>query len=421
MSDELERQLPSRLAGELGRRDFLKLGATTAGVLALAACGGGNSSSPSASDSAGAATGPEFKVGNVLPASGTYADLGDSISKGMKLYFDRTGNRAGGRKISLLFEDESAGDPTIPVTKTRKLVEQDNVDMITGIVASPNAAAIRNYVDSNKVPTLISNAGVNSLSRAARSPFIYRTSFSNWQPSQPMGKYLNDNGVKTLALVYSNYGAGLETASAIKETYSGKVAVEVKPPFPNTSGDFSSYITQINAAKPDGIYVFMSGQDAINFLKQAQTQMDKSIKVFGSGFFVEQDVLGAIGQAAPLNAVTGLHWALTLDNKENQDVTTAFKKAYSKTADVFAMQGYDTARVIVEALNAVKGKTDDKSAFMKAIAAVSFKSPRGDFRFDAGSNNVVNTIYVRQLVNDPKLGFTNKVISSVPNVTDPGK
>ncbi len=69
----------------------------------------------------------------------------------------------------------------------------------------------------------------------------------------------------------------------------------------------------------------------------------------------------------------------------------------------------------------MKGKTDDKSAFMKAIAAVSFKSPRGDFRFDAGSNNVVNTIYVRQLVNDPKLGFTNKVISSVPNVTDPGK
>ncbi len=419
MSEELERYLAFRLRGEVDRRGFLRLGATTAGVLALAACGGGTGSA--GTGGAATTTGPDFKIGAILPSSGTYADLGDSIRKGMSLYFDRVGNRAGGRKLVVLNEDEGAGDTAIPLAKARKLVEQDNVDLVTGIVASPNAAAIRNYVDQNRVPTLISNAGVNAISRALKSPYIFRTSFSNWQPSQPMGKYLADNGIRKLALVYSNYGAGLETASAIKETFTGQVVAEVKPPFPNTSGDFAPFLTQINNARPDGIYVFMSGQDAIAFLKQAKSQLDKSIKVFGSGFFVEQDVLGAIGDAAPVGAVTGLHWALTVDNKENQQFTADFKKAFSKTADVFAVQGFDTARVIVETLNAVKGKTEDKAAFMKAVAAVTFKSPRGDFKFDSGSNNVVNTIYVRQLVNDAKLGFTNKVISSVPGVTDPGK
>ena len=414
MREELEDHLSFDL-GELPRRDFLRLGATTAGMLALAACGGG-----AASPGPSAATGPDFKVGGILPASGTYSDLGDSIRKGMKLYFDKVGNVAGGRKIVTLWEDEAAGDTSIPLTKARKLVEQDEVDIIAGIVASPNAAAVRNYIDQNKVPTLIANAGANALSRAAKSPYLFRTSFSNWQPSQPMGKYLVDNGIKRLVLVYSNYAAGLETAQAIKETYSGEVLAEVKPPFPNTSGDFAAYITQINNARPDAIYVFMSGQDAIAFVKQAKAQLDKSIKLTGSGFFVEQDVLGAVGDAAPVGALTGLHWALTLDNKENQDFTGNFKKTFNKTADVFAMQGYDTARVIVEALNATKGKTDDKLAFMKAISQVSFKSPRGDFRFDANSNNVVNTVYVRQLVNDPKLGYTNKVISSTPNVIDPG-
>jgi branched-chain amino acid transport system substrate-binding protein len=409
MADDLERLLATAFASDMPRRDFLKLGASSAGLLALAACGG--SAAPSSQSSA--ATGPEFKIGVVLPSSGTYSDLGDSITKGMKLYFDKVGNQAGGRKITMLLEDESAGDTNIPLTKTRKLVEQDNVDMIAGIVASPNAAAIRNYVDQNKVPTLIANAGLNALSRASKSQYIFRTSFSNWQPSQPMGKVLNDAGVKNLTLVYSNYGAGIETAAAIKEVYSGKIAAEVKPPFPNTSGDFSPFITQINNSKPDAIYVFMSGQDAINFLKQAKTQMDKSIKVYGSGFFVEQDVLGAIGDAAPVGAITGLHWALTLDNKENQDFTSGFKKAFNKTADVFAVQGYDTARVIVETLNSLKGKTDDKTAFMSAVARASFKSPRGDFKFDTNSNNVVNTIYVRQLVNDPKLGYTNKVTRKV--------
>jgi branched-chain amino acid transport system substrate-binding protein len=414
MSGDLERVLSTPLNGELNRRTFLKLGATTAAMLGLAACGGGTGGT-----SAGP-TGKDFKLGVVLPYSGTYQDLGDSITKGMELYFSKAGNQAGNRKIILLKEDEAAGDTSIPVNKTRKLVEQDGVDMMTGIVASPNAVAVRGYIDQNQVPTLISNAGANALSRSAKSPWLYRTSFSNWQPSHPMGKVLNDAGIKKLCVVYSNYAAGIESAASAKETYGGQVVAEVKPPFPNTSGDFSSYITQINQSKPDAIYVFMSGQDAINFLKQASQTMDKSIKVYGSGFFVEQDVLRAIGSAAPAGAITGLHWALTLDNNENQQFTADFKKAYNKTADVFAVQGYDTARFIVEGLNAVKGKTDDKAAFMKAIAAVKFNSPRGPIRFDSNSNNVVLTVYVRQLINDPKLGSTNKVLSSVPNVIDPG-
>ena len=415
MSDELE-VLLNRGGREFDRREFLRLGAGAAAMLGLAACGAGSSPAPAASGPSG----KDLKIGVILPQTGTYQDLGDSITKGMELYFAKVNNQAGNRKLVLLKEDEGAGDTNIPLTKARKLVEQDNVDIVTGIVASPNAAAIRNYLDQNQIPTLISNAGVNSLSRGAKSPWIFRTSFSNWQPSQPMGKVMNDEGIKKLTLVYSNYGAGIETASAIKETYTGQIVTEVKPPFPNQSGDFSSYITQINNSKPDAIYVFMSGQDAITFLKQAKLTMDKAIKVYGSGFFVEQDVLGAIGDAAPINAKTGLHWALTLDNKENQDFTAAFKKAYNKTADVFAVQGFDTARVIVEALTAVKGKTDDKQAFMKAIAGVGFASPRGAFKFDLNSNNPINTIYVRQLVADPKLGNTNKVISSVANVIDPG-
>jgi branched-chain amino acid transport system substrate-binding protein len=416
MSDNLERYLSAGFERELPRRDFLRLGATAAGAFALAACGGG-----AAAPGPSAPTGPDFKVGGILPTSGTYSDLGDSIRKGMQLYFDKVANQAGGRRIVVSNEDEAAGDTSIPLAKARKLVEQDNVDMIVGIIASPNALAIRNYVDQNKVPTLIANAGANALSRSQKSAFIYRTSFSNWQPSQPMGKYLLGQGINKLVLVYSNYAAGTETAAAIKETYTGQILAEVKPPFPNTSGEFAPYITQINNAKPEAIYVFMSGQDAINFLKQAKTTLDRSIKITGSGFFVEQDVLGAIGDAAPVGAKTGLHWALTLENKENQDFTAKFKSKFGKTADVFAMQGYDTARVVVEALNAVKGKTDDKAAFMKAISQVSFKSPRGDFKFDANSNNVINTIYVRELVSDPKLGYTNKKISELPNVVDPGR
>jgi branched-chain amino acid transport system substrate-binding protein len=132
-------------------------------------------------------------------------------------------------------------------------------------------------------------------------------------------------------------------------------------------------------------------------------------------------VLSAIGDAAPVNAITGLHWALTLDNRENKDFTDSFKKRNNKTADVFAVQGYDTARVIVDALNVVKGKTDSPDQFLKAIAAVKFNSPRGTFKFDPVTNNVINTIYIRKLIKDPTLGYTNQVLQTVPDVADPGK
>ena len=421
MADQIERYLDFKLADGVNRRGFLKLGLTAAGMAGVAACGGSTTTGPSGP------TGPEFKLGVVLPNSGVYAELGKSITNGMHMYFDSVGNQAGNRKITMITSDEQTALADA-VAATKKVVEQDSVDMVAGYVSSPNAAGNRDYLDGQKMPTLIANAGTNSLSRAAKSPFIYRTSFSNWQPSHPMGTYVAEKlGKKRIQLVYAKYGAGLESVASFKETFTAAggtiVGPDVATPFPN-NGDQTPFVQAIKTDAIDGIYCFMSGTDAVTFLKKANElgTLKKLGLVSGSGFFVEQDVLAAITDAAPVGAITGLHWALTLATRENQDFVSKYSKTFSgRQADVFAVQGFDTARVIVEALNAEKGKTDDKLSFMKAISNVSFKSPRGDFRFDPNTNNVVQTIYVRKTVNDPKLGWTNQVIDQYPGVADPGK
>jgi branched-chain amino acid transport system substrate-binding protein len=421
MSDELESYLKAKLTEPVDRRGFLKLSATAAGMAAIAACGGSTTTGPTGP------TGPEFKLGVVLPYSGVYAELGNSITNGMKMYFDSVGNQAGNRKITMVTADEQVA-LTDAVAATKKVVEQDGVDMVAGYVSSPNAAGNRNYLDGLKMPTLIANAGVNSLSRAAKSAFIYRTSFSNWQPSHPMGTYVYDKlGKKRIQLVYANYGAGIESTGSFKETFTAAggtiVGPDVKTPFPN-NGDQTPFVQAIQTDKIDGIYCFLSGTDAVTFLKKAAElgTLKKLSLVSGSGFFLEQDVLAAITDAAPDGAITGLHWALTLPSKENQDFITKYSAKFAgRQADVFAVQGFDTARVIVEALNAVKGNTTNKEALMSAIAGVSFRSPRGEFRFDTSTNNVVQTIYVRKTVKDSKLGWTNQVIDQYPGVADPGK
>ena len=376
MADEIEGYLDRKLVENLDRRGFLQLGLTVAGAAAFVACGGTTTGGPSGP------TGPEFKLGVVLPYSGVYAELGNSITNGMRMYFDSVGNQAGNRKITMITADEQV-QLADAVAATKKVVEQDAVDMVAGYVSSPNAAGNRNYLDGQKIPTLIANAGVNSLSRTAKSPFIYRTSFSNWQPAHPVGTYVAEKlGKKRIQLVYAKYGAGLESVASFKETFTAAggtiVGPDVATPFPN-NGDQTPFVQAIQIDKIDGIYSFMSGTDAVTFLKKAYElgTLTRLALVSGAGFFVEQDVLAAITDSAPAGAITGLHWALTLSNKENQDFISKYSKKFSgRQADVFAVQGFDTARVIVDALNAVKGNTDNKDAFMKAIAGVTFSPAR---------------------------------------------
>lgn len=386
-------------------------------LVALAACGGSSGGGTST------ATGAEFKLGVVLPSSGVYAVLGESISNGMTLYFDKVGNQAGNRKIKVTKEDE-ANSPATAVAATRKLVEQANVDMLTGFVSTPDAYASRDYIDQNQVVTLVSNAGGNLLSRARKSKYIYRTSFSSWQVSQPLGKYVADKISKKVLVAVADYGFGNESAAAFKESFAAAggtlVGPDVKAPLGTT--DYGPFLAKIQSANPPALYTFFSGTDGVNFLKQAsQVGLFSNIKLTSAGFSVEQDVLGALGDASPKGAISSLHWAATLDTKENRDFSNAYKAKFGKVPDVFAEQGWDTAHVIVDALNATKGNTTDKDKLLAAIGGDSFQSPRGSFKFDSNSQNVVNTIYIRQVYKDSKLGWTSKVIDQIPDVIDPGK
>ncbi|MFY9615607.1 MAG: ABC transporter substrate-binding protein [Candidatus Dormiibacterota bacterium] len=408
--DPLENQLSQLFRARVNRREAIILGAAGLGTLGLAACGSLSSGTT--------VSGPDFKLGLVLPSSKVYAQLGADIGDGIALYFDSVGNKAGGRNLKTLKEDEAA-DPATALTATRKLVEQSNVDMIGGFVSSAAALGARDYLDQNKMPTVLSQSGANALSRAKKSKYIYRVSNSSWQNGTPIGKYVGDNVSKKVVMVYANYAAGQEIAAAFKETFTGTLGPDVKPPLFTT--DYSSFITEIQKSSPEAIFVFLAGADAIGFIKLArQVGLFDQIKVTASGYFLEQDVLDAVADAAPLGAVSCLDWAPSLTNKENTDFVSNFTKRYNRKPSVYAEHGFDTGRVIVEALNKVNGDTSNRDALLDAISKVTFNGPRGPFSFDAATNNVVNTMYIREL-RKGQAGLSNEVITSTSGVTDPGK
>jgi branched-chain amino acid transport system substrate-binding protein len=365
-----------------------------------------------------ASTGP-IKLGVLLPYSKVYQQLGEDITNGMTLYFESTGFKAGGRPITMIREDEEI-DPQVALRKGRKLIESDNVEIIAGLVASPSAVALRDVVHNSKTLLVIANAGANVVTRARRSPYIFRASFSNWQTSYPIGKWFYDNVARSCLAGAADYAAGHEDIDAFKESYlaaGGKVVAEVYPPLNNT--DYGPYVAQMQKAKPEAIFVFFAGSDAARFVTQgAQFGLFKDARLAGPGFLVEEDVLPAQGRNA-LGAYSCLHWALTLQTPENLAFTRAYRARWKRDATVYALQGYDTARVIVEALNVTGGDTTNKPRLIEAMAGVRFISPRGPISFDPETHNVIQTVYMRQ-VREVGQAIHNVVFGTLGVFKDPG-
>jgi len=369
---------------------------------------------------AGAQAGP-IKIGVVLPYTGVYAVLGESITQAMELVFARENWTVAGRKIEMIKEDDEM-KPPVGVRKTEKLIDSDKVDILTGPVHSGILMGMRDKVHNSKTILIVSNAGADAISRERCSKWIFRTSFSNWQPCQPMGGWVAKNVSKEVFLTAPNYQAGKDMMNAFKETFvpaGGKVVGEDYPKLGET--DYAPYLTKIRQSGAKAVFAFFSGSDAVNFVKQyAQFGLKQTIKLTGAGFLTEPDVLPAQGAAA-LGVTTGHFYTPLLDNATNHRFVKDFREKYfGKMPDGFACQGYDTAEVIVRALKAVNGNTQDKDKLVDAINKVEFDSPRGRFRFDPKTHNVIQPfIYVRE-VREVYGGLNNVVIDKVADVADPG-
>ena len=367
------------------------------------------------------AQGAPLKVGLVLPYTGVYAVLGESITQGMELVFARENWTVAGRKIEMIKEDDEM-KPPVGIRKTEKLIDSDKVDILTGPVHSGILMGMRDKVHGSKTILIVSNAGADAISRDRCSRWIFRTSFSNWQPNQPMGGWVAKNVAKDVFITAPNYQAGKDQLDAFKETFvpaGGKIAGEDYPKLGET--DYAPYLTKIRQSGAKAVYAFFSGTDAVNFVKQFdQFGLKATVKLTGAGFLTEPDVLPAQGKSA-LGVITGHFYTPLLDNPTNQRFVKDFREKFAgKMPDGFACQGYDTAEVIVRALKVVNGNTQDKDKLVEAIAKVEFDSPRGRFRFDPKTHNVIQPfIYIREVKETP-LGLNNVPIDKVADVRDPG-
>ncbi|WP_338452144.1 ABC transporter substrate-binding protein [Niallia oryzisoli] len=388
-------------------------------MLLLSACSGGAISTTSSKGDKGEAS-DTIKIGALLPSTGVYASLGENLLNGMNLYFEENNWEVAGKKIEIIHEDDEA-DPQVALRKLRKLMDQDNIDILTGPVSTAVAYAIRDEVDNKKLPFLVSHAGGNDLVRSKRSDYIWRSSFSSWQIGYSMGEWAYQNVGKKIYLTAADYAFGHEVAEAFKESYTkagGTIVDEVYPPLGNN--DFSSYLAKMNRDDIDGIYAFYAGSDAVRFVQQYEEYgLKGKIPLVGSGWLNAEDVRPQQKLAAE-GIKSTLFWDYHLDTEKNKSFVAAYEKAYDQRPSIESLEGYDAAAVIAKAIESLDGDVSDSKKVVDAIAAVELDSPRGPIKFDQESHNIIQNIYIMET--EVVDGATeNKVIDTIKEVADPGK
>ncbi|OYO01658.1 amino acid ABC transporter substrate-binding protein [Enemella evansiae] len=379
-------------------------------VLAVSACGGG-SLGASTGGGGGAASGP-VKIGLSVPKSGVYASLGRDMEQGFKLYLNQKGNKLGGKDITLVETDEGSG-PQTGVPATEKLITQDQVSAVAGIVNSATAAGLKKTFVESKVPLVVTNAGSDGLTTPP-SDYIWRSSFTNADTARAYGKRAKEQlGDGSVYLLAADYAAGKEHLEGFKKEFTavgGKIAGEEYTPF-GTTTDWQPYLNKVRTSGAKAIFVFYAGAEAVNFVKQyKQFLANDGIALYSSGDLTEGSVLDAQGAAAD-GLETSLHYSDQIDTPRNKEFVQAYKDAYGGASPTsYSVQAYDAAAVLDKALAVADGTSGE--AIGKALGQVGdIDSPRGTWKFNA-NHDPDQTYYLRKVVmKDGK--YVNSVTGSV--------
>ncbi|MDH3791858.1 MAG: ABC transporter substrate-binding protein, partial [Rhodospirillales bacterium] len=254
------------------------------------------------------------------------------------------------------------------------------------------------YISPNAGPSLLAGKGCHEN--------YFNVAWQNDNLHEAVGQYVNDEGFKKLYILAPNYPAGRDSLTGFKRFYKGEIVGEVYTKLGQK--DYAAEIAALRDAKPDAVFFFLPGGMGISFLKQyAQAGLTGQIPVFGPAFSFDQTILAAVGDAA-LGVVNSSQWNKDLDNPANVLFVNDFEATYGRLPSLYASQGYDAARLIASALEAVGGDMSEADAFRGALEAARFESVRGKFRFGP-NHHPIQDIYVRQVVKDDDL-LTNKIL-----------
>jgi branched-chain amino acid transport system substrate-binding protein len=361
------------------------------------------------------------KIGLIMPYSGQFADTATQMDNAIKLYVKQKGSTVAGKKIEIIRKDSGGIAPDVAKRLAQEMVVRDKVDVIGGLILTPNALAVADVSTEAKKFTVIMNAATSIIT--TKSPYMARTSLTTPMLNETLGKWAaQKGGVKRAFTMVSDYGPGHDGEEgfirAFKEA-GGQIVGSVR--FPVANPDFAAFVQRARDSNPDGIYAWIPGgtQPAAIGKALAERGIDpRKMNVMGQDALASEEALKSLGKAGE-GIITAANYDFNLKNKLNEAFVKEYHATYKRNPDFFSVGGYDGMHLIYEVLKKTKGRTDGES-MIGAAKGMKWDSPRGPMMIDPETRDVVQTVYIRRA---SRIGneVLNVTIEEYPMVKDPVK
>lgn len=378
-------------------------------TLSLVACGNQTSNSGGGTPSDGGNTAdqpsgqPEtsgsktFKIGMMIGLTGANAALGEDGRDAVELYLEQVGYTIGDYSIELIVEDDEASADGA-LTKAKKLVEMDQVDMLLGPHAAAGAYALLPYIEETQMALYIPGASGDDVTMRQRSEYAVRTGTTSSQPMFPLGSFCyTDLDYKTGAIISYDNSYGYEIAGGFQQGFEnegGKIVYRIF--VPNGTTDFSPYISQIPVDDVDFLFFNLSGADSVRMTAQlADYGLADELQIIAGATPCDEATLDQLNACCE-GFYSALAYAATLDTPANQAFVEAFEEAYGRKPGFVAEQYYTGMLFLAEALK----NCDDPYDALTLIDAIKNtkvdNAPRGPVAIDE-YGNVVHNVYIRKV------------------------
>jgi len=363
------------------------------------------------------ARGP-IKIGVLYPVTGSSAVQGMSEVNATKLFFDEKGNQVAGRKIQLFTEDDEA-KPDVGLTKTKKVIELDKVNVINGFQNTAQAYAIRDYLNQAGVPALISPSG-GGFTRKLFSLSIFRVSPATYQYSYEPAKWVFKRGYKRAIWMGADFAAPRECFAGFKKGFEetgGKVVQDAWPPL--GCNDYGPYISSLKTGEADILVLCMWGTDSIRIVNQlADYGVRGKLPIFGIASFSDEGVTIPPMGANAEGIMSAYVSCPSSPNPENKKFVDEYRKRYNALPGHLAYLSYIASQATYEAMDKIKGDVENREKFLDALRKVNFTTPMGSKGYFDERQGMVYDLLMLQIM---KVGneYHNVEIYRLKGVKDP--
>ena len=351
------------------------------------------------------ADGHALKIGFMATLEGPYTVLGEDSQRGFQMALNEFGNEVAGRPIEVTIGATDAS-PESALRAARKLVEQDEVDVIVGPLSGSEGIALRDYSKTVPHVTFINGiSGAQETTMVDPSETFYRFNMDGAQWTIGLGNYVyNEKGWKVVAAISEDYSFGYTNfmGFALEFCRAGGDIAE-RQWVPLGTKDFSSII----AALPedvDALYLGLGGADAVNFLNQ-YLQAGGDANLIGGTIMVDGTVLSSEGRAKQVLIGTPASGpqADTWENEGWKNFVATYQNTWPAdqrfpSPSLLATGYYNSAKATLMAIEAVNGDlSDGQAGLRKALSELVLDAPNGQISLDEnrqaiGSNFVTEVI-----------------------------